>query len=166
MIPTPIVHDNLVYVSSGYGTGCNLFQVTQEGQEFHAEQIYANKQMTNHHGGVILVDGHVYGYSDGKGWVCQNLKTGETVWAEKGELGKGSLAYADGHFYLRQEDGAGTVALISGTTNGYRESGRFDPPDRSEKNSWAHPVVVGGRLYLRDQDVLLVYDVAAHGKKK
>ena len=166
VIPTPIVSHDMVYVSSGYGTGCNMFQVTKEGAEFKAEQVYANKLMTNHHGGVILVGDKLYGYSDGKGWVCQDLKTGETVWSEKNELGKGSIALADGHFYLREEDGAGSVALIQATTDGYKETGRFDPPNRSEKNSWAHPVVVGGRLYLRDQDVLLVYDVTASVKKK
>jgi outer membrane protein assembly factor BamB len=62
---------------------------------------------------------------------------------------------------LRQEDKQGTVALIEATPNGYVERGRFDQPDRSDKKFWAHPVIVGGRLYLRDQDVLLCYDVKA-----
>jgi len=147
-------------VTSGYGIGCNAFKVTKSGEEFNAEQAYANKVMVNHHGGVILLGDHVYGYSDGKGWTCQNFKTGEAVWAEK-KLGKGAIAYADGHFYLRAEGGRGTVALIVATPDGYKETGRFDQPDRSDKNSWPHPVVAGGKLYLRDQDVLLCYDVRA-----
>ena len=63
--------------------------------------------------------------------------------------------------YLREEGGKGTMALIEATPDGYQEKGRFDQPDRSDKNSWPHPVVIGGRLYLRDQDVLLCYDVQA-----
>ena len=113
--------------------------------------------MSNHHGGVIAVGDYVYGYSDGKGWVCQELATGKAVWQEKEKLGKGAIAFADGCFYLRQEDKSGPVALIEASPTGYKELGRFDPPDRSDKNSWAHPVIAGGRLYLRDQDVLLCY---------
>jgi hypothetical protein len=117
--------------------------------------------MANHHGGVVRVGDYVYGYSEGKGWTCQDLKTGEAKWQEREKLGKGSLVCADGRLYLRQEDRKGTVALIEPTPDGYKEHGRFDQPDRSSKNSWPHPVVVGGRLYLRDQDILLCYNVKA-----
>ncbi len=161
VISTPICNGEYVYVSSGYGAGCNLFKVTVQGGKFSCEQVYANKVLENHHGGVILVDGNVYGYDERKGWTCQDLKTGNAVWQEKGKLGKGSLVYADGHFYLRQEDKQGTVALIEATPAGYQERGRFNQPNRSGKNSWPHPVIAGGKLYLRDQDVLLCYDVKA-----
>jgi len=160
VIPTPIYDAGLVYVSSGYGIGCNLFKISSGGNKFVASQLYANHVMANHHGGVIKVGDYVYGYSDGKGWTCQDFKTGEAKWQEKDKLGKGSLVYADGHFYLRQEDKAGTVALIDASPEGYKEHGRFDQPDRSSKSSWPHPVVANGRLYLRDQDVLFCYDVA------
>ena len=80
------------------------------------------------------------------------------LWKEKG-VGKGSVAYADGHLYCRRESGKGAVALVDAAPGGYAEKGRFDQPDHRDKNSWAHPLVVGGRLYLRDQDVLLCYDV-------
>ena len=159
VIPTPIYDDGYVYVTSGYGTGCNLFKVTPDSGKFSAEQVYANKVIANHHGGVIKIGDYVYGYSENKGWTCQDFKTGEAKWQEKEKLGKGSIAYADGHFYLRQEDKKGTVALIDASPDGYQEHGRFDQPDRSTKNSWPHPVIAGGKLYLRDQDVLLCYDV-------
>jgi len=115
--------------------------------------------MVNHHGGVILVDDFLYGFSNEKGWTCQEFKTGTAKWQEKDKLGKGCLVYADGHFYLRQENSPGTVALIEASPSGYKEHGRFNPPDRSDKLSWPHPVISGARLYLRDQDVLLCYDV-------
>lgn len=163
VIPTPVYNENQVYVTSGYGAGCNLFKITAANGEFSAEQVYANKVMTNHHGGVVLLGQHLYGHSDGKGWTCQDFLTGEAKWQEKGKLGKGSLVYADGRLYLRAEEGKGTLAIIEATPEGYREQGRFDQPDRSEKNSWPHPVVAGGRLYVRDQDVVLCYDIQATG---
>jgi len=159
VIPTPVYHDGIVFVTSSYGTGCNAFKVTAAGGKFTAEQLYANKLMANHHGGVISLGNYVYGHSEGKGWVCLDIKTGQAAWEEKGKLGKGSLVYVDGHFILRAKDGRGTVALIEATPEGFREKGRFNPPNRSEQNSWAHPVVSDGKLWLRDQDILLCYDL-------
>src|SRR5439155_1615563 len=90
VVPTPIVQKDLVYVSSSYGIGCNLFQITGSGSSFKAKEVYANKVMVNHHGGVIKVGTCLYGYSDGKGWTCQDFKSGASQWAEKEKLGKGS----------------------------------------------------------------------------
>ena len=156
----PFYADGHVYVSSGYGIGCNLFKVAK-GSEFTATEVYANKVMVNHHGGVIKLGEYLYGHSDGKGWTCQNFKSGEAQWQEKEKLGKGSLVYADGRLYCREEAEKGVVALLEATPSGYVEKGRFTPSDRSGKKSWPHPVVAGGKLYLRDQDVLLCYDVQA-----
>jgi outer membrane protein assembly factor BamB len=160
VIPTPVCRGDLVYVTSGYGAGCNLFKITGAQWKFSAQQVYANKIMGNHHGGVICVGDCVYGYSDSKGWTCQDLRSGLARWQEKEKLGKGSLVYADGYFYLREED-TGTVALIEASPVGYRERGRFEQPNRSGDEAWAHPVIAGGRLYLRDQDLLLCYDAKA-----
>jgi len=157
-VPTPILFGDDVYVSSGYGVGCNLFRIEGSGNSFKTEQIYANEVMVNHHGGVVRVGDFLYGYSDGKGWVCQDFKTGRLVWRDEG-VGKGSLTYADGHLYLRSEGGNGTIALVEATPRGYTETSRFDQPGRSRENSWSHPVIAEGRLYLRDQDLLLAYNV-------
>lgn len=159
VIPDPIVTANHVYVTSGYGVGCNLFTISKDSDGFHAQQSYANKQMVNHHGGVVLVGDYLYGYSDGKGWVCQELDSGKMVWREKRKLGKGAVTFADGRLYLRAEKGPGTIALIEATPEGYRETGRFDQPDRTDKSSWTYPIIADGRLYIRDQDLLLCYDV-------
>ena len=157
-IPTPICHDNHVYVTSGYGIGCNLFQITTTSEGYKAEQLWANQVMANHHGGVVRLGDCLYGYSENKGWVCQDFNTGRLLWSHQG-VGKGSLTCADGHLYLRSEAGNGTLALVQATPNGYTEISRFDQPDRSKQNSWPHPVIAGGKLYLRDQDVLLCYDL-------
>lgn len=158
IITTPVYHNGHVYVTSGYGVGCNLFKITKTGAGFQTEQVYANKEMANHHGGVIRVGDHIYGHSDSKGWICQKFLTGEVVWSSN-KIGKGSITCADGRFYLRSEGGKGTVALIEATPEAYKETGRFEQPERSGQNSWAHPVIANGKLYLRDQDLLLCYDV-------
>ena len=87
------------------------------------------------------------------------MKTGEMVWSERDKLDKGAITAADGHLYLRSEGRKGTVVLIEATPTSFKEKGRFDQPDRSQHESWAHPVVANGKLYLRDQDLLLCYDV-------
>ncbi len=160
VIPTPIVHGDEVFVTSGYGVGCNLFRVSKSANGLVATQVYANRDLANHHGGVVWAGDHLYGHSDGKGWVCLEWATGKVVWANRG-VGKGSVAYADGHLYCRSEASAGTVALVEATPKGYIEKGRFDQPDRSALNSWPHPVIAHGRLYLRDQGILLCYDLVS-----
>ena len=155
VIPTPVVAEDIVFVTSGYGVGCNAFRVGKDGSTWRAEEIYANKEITNHHGGVVLLDGHVYG-STGGTFRCLNLKSGELAYVGR-SAGKGATVYADGHLYLRSE--SGPVALIEATPEGLREKGRFDQPDRSDKKAWPHPVIANGKLYLRDQGVLLCYDV-------
>jgi outer membrane protein assembly factor BamB len=104
---------------------------------------------------MILVDGYFYG-TNGNALLCVDWLTGEIKWQNR-SVGKGSVAYADGHLYVRSEKGP--VALVEATPKEYREKGRFEQPDRSDLKAWAHPIVAGGRLYLRDWDVLLCYDV-------
>mgnify|MGYP001587364165 FL=1 len=124
-----------------------------------ADEVWKNRVMKNHHGGVILVGDHVYGLDDKAGLKCVELASGKVAWENK-SVGKGSIAYADGHLVLRSErKDKGTVALVEATPAGYKEKGRFDPPSPSGQEAWPHPVVFGGKLYLRDQDVLLCFDV-------
>jgi outer membrane protein assembly factor BamB len=164
VIPTPIVRDDLVFVTSGYEVGCHLFKISKAGESYSVAQVYANKDLANHHGSAILVGDHVYGHSETRGWVCLEFKTGKLVWREREKAGKGSIFYADGHLYLREEnkDGPGTVVLIEATPTGFKEKGRMTQPDRTKKEAWTHPVIAGGKLYLRDQDLLFCYDLKAN----
>jgi outer membrane protein assembly factor BamB len=159
VIPTPVVFGNLVYVTSGYGVGCSCFEVKKNGSKFEAAELWNNKQMMNHHGGVIRIGSNVYGHSDSKGWTCQDIKTGNVLWQDK-TFGKGSIAYGDNRFVLRTED-KGTLALIEASPSGYKEHGRFEQPNRSDQKAWAHPVISNGKLYIRDEDHLLCYDISA-----
>jgi outer membrane protein assembly factor BamB len=160
VIPTPLVLNDHVYVTAGYGEGDQLFKITSSGGKFSAEQVYSTKNMQNHHGGVILLDGNVYGHSDSNGWVCQDMMTGQIKWGDKRVLGKGAIAYAEGRFYLRDEN-KGTMVLIEANPAKVVEKGRFEQPERSKMKAWAHPVIANGKLYLRDQETLLCYDVKA-----
>ncbi len=155
---TPLYKNGMVFVAQGYGVGCNAFKVTADGGAFKAEEAYSGKQMQSHHGDMILLGDHVYGLDDRNGMTCIELKTGRGVWSDR-SVGKGSIAYADGHFVVRSE--RGPIALVEATPEGYKEKGRFNQPGRSRESSWAHPVVIGGKLYLRDQGALLCFDVKA-----
>ena len=155
--PTPVCKDDCVFVTSGYGAGCNLFKITRTGEVFKADAVYANKEMVNHHGGVVMVGTNVYGFSDGKGWVCLDFKTGQGIWESK-KLGKGTLLAAADHLYLRSETG-GMLVLLTATPSGWQETGRFSQPNLSGKNTWAHLVISGGKLFVRDQDVLICYNI-------
>jgi outer membrane protein assembly factor BamB len=155
VITTPIVQDDIVFVTSAYGVGCNGFRISKTGDEWKAEEIYANKNSANHHGGVVLLDGHIFGSSGGT-FNCVDMKSGDLAFKGR-SAGKGSTIYADGHLYLRGEDG--DVALIEADSSELKEKGRFKQPDRSKDKAWAHPVIANGKLYLRDQGILLCFDV-------
>jgi outer membrane protein assembly factor BamB len=154
-IATPIVRDDFVFAASAYSTGGGLAKVSKDGAAFKAEQQYFEKQIQNHHGGLVLVKDHVYG-TNARNLLCLDFKTGKIVWDDPC-VGKGSVTYADGHLYVRGENGK--VALVEANPAKYIEKARFTQPERSRQSAWPHPVVVGGKLYLRDWDALFVYDV-------
>jgi outer membrane protein assembly factor BamB len=153
---TAVVDGPLVFASSGYGKGGGLVRVEGGGQQVRAQEVYFTKRMKNLHGGFVLADGYLYGGTDPGMLVCMEFRTGKGGWDER-RAGKGSIACADGHLYYRDE--RGPMLLIEANPKVYVEKGRFRPPDRSKQMAWAHPVIANGRLYLRDQDVLLCYDV-------
>jgi outer membrane protein assembly factor BamB len=159
VIPSPVYSNGTIFVSSGYGVGCNGFNIALAGNSVRVQEAYAGKQIINHLGGLVAVGDHVYGISDNGGLKCVELKTGKEAWAS-GSVRKGGITYADGHLYCRAE-GDGAMTLVEASPVGYKEKGRFAQPDRSDKQAWAYPVVAGGKLYLRDQDTLLCYDVKA-----
>jgi outer membrane protein assembly factor BamB len=164
---TPVYQDGLVFAASAYGAGGGLVKLTKDANgEIKAEEVYLSKKMQNHHGGMILLDGCLYGANggnEGGALVCLDFKTGNVLWDERDDsehrAPKGSLALADGRLYYRTENGP--MLLIEPNPKQYVERGRFEQPDRSEQPAWPHPVLANGKLYLRDQDVLLCYDVKA-----
>ena len=118
-IATPVIHDNKVFYTSDYGTGCALLGLKAQGGEVKAEEIYFSREMMNHHGGVVLVDGYLYGYNNAI-LTCMEFATGKTVWRDRA-VGKGTPTYADGHLYLLSEDNM--AGLAEATSTGYHETG-------------------------------------------
>ena len=150
-VATPVVKGNRVFVSSDYGTGAALVEIKPDGT---AQEVYFTKEMKNHHSSSILIGDYLYGFSAGI-LTAMKFDTGEVAWRDR-SVGKGSLVYADGHLYAFSENGV--VGLIQATPTGYQEKGRFKIQQDSLP-TWTHPVVVGGRLYLRDQNTIYAFDV-------
>jgi outer membrane protein assembly factor BamB len=161
-IPTPIVRDDFVFCSSGYGTGAALLKLVKTRSGVRMEEKYFLKPgvMQNHHGGMVLVGDYVYcGTGHNQGFpLCVNLRTGKVAWHPGRGPGQESaaIAYADGNLYFRYQNGL--MALIEATPKKYRLKSTFQLPG-SGQPSWPHPAIADGRLYLRDQDELLVYDI-------
>jgi outer membrane protein assembly factor BamB len=157
-ITTPIFFNDKVFFTSAYGTGAGLLQLTANNGEVAAKEIYFTLDMKNHHGGVVLSNGYLYGFNDSI-LACLEFATGKVVWRDR-SVGKGSVTFADGNLYIQSENNL--IGLAEATPSGYREHGRIEIPDKGFP-SWAHPVISGGRLYVRNQDTLLAYDIKGPG---
>ena len=148
---TPIARGNRVFISSDYGTGGGVVEIKPDGT---AQELWFTKDMRNHHSSSVLVGDHLYGFSSSI-LTAMKFDTGEVAWRDR-SVGKGSLVFADGRLYLFSEKGV--VGLAEATPTGYVERGRFSI-QAGNLETWTHPVVAGGRLYLRDQDTIYAYDV-------
>ena len=162
-IPTPIVSDDYVFCSSGYGTGSALLKLSKDGEGVKAEEQYflESQKLQNHHGGMILIDGYIYcGHKHNEGFpICVKMADGEIAWGgdTRGEgTGSAAITAAGGNLIFRYQ--SGQVVLIEATTEAYCIKGSFKPAFK-DGESWAHPVVANGRLYLREQDQLMCYDL-------
>jgi outer membrane protein assembly factor BamB len=160
-VPTPIVLGDQIFSSIGYGRGASLMKLKASGKSVSAQEVYYKRELTNKHGGVVLVGEYVYGDTDDSGQpYCAEVKTGKVMWKRTGGGGRGSAAivYADGRLYIHYDKG--TVALVEASPKEYRETGSFE---LTKKNGplWAHPVVSDGRYYVRNGDLLHCYDVRA-----
>jgi outer membrane protein assembly factor BamB len=153
-VSTPVVRANRVFISSDYGTGGGVVELKPAGGGVQANEIYFTKEMKTHHSTAILVGDYLYGFSSAI-LTAMKFDTGEIAWRDR-SVGKGSLVYADGYLYALSENGV--VGLVEAAPNGYKEKGRFTIKQESLP-TWAHPVVAGGRLYIRDQNTIYAYDV-------
>ncbi len=167
-VATPIVSGSYVFCSTAYQAGSALLELVKKPNaspiEFECREVYflKPKVLQNHHGGLVRFGDHLYGgHGHNQGFpLCLELKTGRIAWRPGRGAGTGSAAvlYADGHLYFRYQNGV--VALVEATPEAYRLKGQFRPRAHKGK-AWAHPVIAGGRLYLRSDDALECYDVQA-----
>jgi outer membrane protein assembly factor BamB len=156
---SPIYHDGHVLFSGGYGVGCVLLKVSVNGGKATAATAWRTKDLDNRHGGVILLDGHLYGaanFSNNAKWICLDWKSGRKMYAERG-VGEGSLTFADGMLYTLSENRK--VGMVRPAPTGHELVSQFKIPAGGEGPTWAHPVVCGGRLYIRHDDRLYAYDI-------
>ncbi len=152
---SPIALGNTVFYASGYGTGGALLDLSQNSPQ--PRLLYKTEKMKNHHGGMVEIDGFIYGANDNI-LTCLNAQAGAITWQDRlSGSGKGAITYADGNLYFRSE--VGPMFLIEANPKEFKLISQFDQPERSSKNAWARPVVVNGKLFLRDQDLLLCYDL-------
>jgi outer membrane protein assembly factor BamB len=155
--PTPIAADGYVFWAAGYEKGGLCLKLEGNRDRIGAQQAWTTEDMNCHHGGYIIHEGHIYGNNGNRGWACIELETGSTVWLERG-IGKGSVCFADSMLYLFSEN-RGRAGLATCSPSGLEMRGEFSV--EGEGKSWAHPVVIGGRLYLRYADNLYCFDVRA-----
>jgi len=157
-VPDAIVHNDYVFISSGYGKGSMLFKLTLQGEKIVPETVWQTELMDNHHGGVILHEGYLYGSgSNARGWFCLDFLTGEQMWKAEGH-GKGSVTFAEGQLYTLDE--RGVIKLVKAIPGSYETTGEFQVPEGGRGMYWAHPVVSGKTLYARHADKLFAYDVS------
>jgi outer membrane protein assembly factor BamB len=163
VIPTPIIRDDLVFYPVGYKTGGALVRQIPSGNgQVAVKEIYGfNTKLANKHGGVVLVGNHVYGDSDDKGQpFCADLMTGDVAWTSRGSGSGSAVVIAGGdRLYIRYQNGV--IALVEANPAAYKEVGSFKIPGSDERPSWSHPVILDGKLYLREQDKILCYDIRA-----
>jgi len=154
----PIFHDGCLFVST-LAAGSVKWKVTVEDGKVALEELWRTKELDNHHGGVVLLDGDLIGAStvkNSKKWVCLDWQTGRTKYTETG-VGKGSLTYADGMLYTLSIDRV--MGLIRPISTGFELVSSFEIPEGGKGKSWAHPVVCNGRLYIRHGQFLYAYKV-------
>lgn len=157
-ITDAVVSNEYVFITSGYGRGSMMFRLNVSDGQFIPEKVWEFVPLDNHHGGVILHEGYLYGSgSQSKGWFCVDFLTGEQKWRATGE--EAAITYADGMIFMLSQ--RGTMTLIRATPEKYETGGSFKVPEGGKGMCWAHPVVCGGRLYIRHDDRLFVYDVKA-----
>lgn len=157
-ITDAVVSNENVFIASGYGKGSMMFRLNVSDTGLVTEKVWEFVPFDNHHGGVILHEGYLYGSgSQSKGWFCVDFLTGEQKWRATGE--EAAITYADGMLYMLGQ--RGTMTLFRATPEKFEVAGSFRVPEGGKGMCWAHPVVCGGRLYIRHDDRLFVYGVKA-----
>jgi outer membrane protein assembly factor BamB len=164
--PDAVVQGDYVFGSSGYSPGgSGLVKLTKTADGIQAEEVYflSEDVFRNHHGGMVLVGDYVYGgHGQNQGFpTCIELKTGKLMWERQrpptGANGSAAVIYADGHLYFRYQ--SAMMVLIKADPRNYEVVSTFRIPQDEKVNSWSHPVICDGKLYLREQDKVHVYDL-------
>jgi len=151
-IATPIMVDEYLFISSGYGKGCAVLKIHHIGKGYEVQRVYESNQMRNHFSSSVYFNEHLYGFDEAM-LICMEFRTGKVRWKERG-FNKGSLLIADGHLIVLGE--FGQLAIAEATPDGFHPKSNFRV---SEKKCWTMPVVADGKLYVRDEEKVRCFDV-------
>jgi hypothetical protein len=163
-ISTPVVRGDYVFGSTGYSTGSALLKLEATSDGVAAKEVYflEPRIFQNHHGGFVLIGDFLYsGQGHNNGFpICIDFLTGKVRWGgdirPEGASGSAAVAAADGRLYFRYQNGV--MKQFDASPEGFKQTGSFKIPG-TRKPSWSHPVILGGKLYLREQDTLLCYNL-------
>lgn len=148
--PQPVVEGNFVFLTSGYGAGCALIEVTAGGPV----ERWRNRDISAHFSSPIYYGGYLYSNSDPGNLVCMSPATGQVAWKQPG-FEKGGLVIVDGVIIaLNGKDGDLVMATAQAT--GYQELGRLKPLGGQ---SWTAPIVADGKLLIRNKSALVCLDL-------
>ncbi|MCX6268766.1 MAG: PQQ-binding-like beta-propeller repeat protein [Bacteroidetes bacterium] len=151
---TPLFHEGFLYCVSGYGKGGVMLKLSADGSS--VQEMWRNTNIDNRMGGVVLVNGKIFGSDDsGKAWYCLDWKTGTPMYSEK-ITGRGNIIYADGLLYLYGENGE--IVLAEPLINSFKKISSFQVPYGADQH-WAHLVIGHGYLFVRHGSSLMVYDI-------
>ena len=154
-VSQPIVVDkNRFFISSGYGKGASLMEVTGAGNSFTARNVWENINMKNKFNSSVLHEGYVYGLDEGI-LTCLDVNTGARKW-KGGRYGYGQVIVASGHLIVMSD--AGELALVKASPTEYSEVARFSA---LQGQTWNYPAIAGGRLFVRNANEMAAYKIAA-----
>ena len=158
---TPVFSNGLIYVTSGYNCGGMMIKPADDGKS--ASVVWKDQVLDVHHGGVVLVNGYLYGsnwLNNGDGnWCCIEWATGKKMWEEIWNC-KGSIIAADGLLYIYDEK-KGNLGIIKPNTEKFDLVSSFQITQGVAGPFWAHPVIHNGILYIRHTNALMAYDIKA-----
>lgn len=154
---TPEYHDGFVFVAGGHHKGGTLLKIAADSSQ--ASEVWSHEDRDNCHGGVIYQHGNLYGCGcrlGGKSFFCVDFRTGQLKQLDK-TLGKVGLTWADGMLYCINH--RGRMSLVGLRPDGFDVVSQFELPKKPDNTYLSHPVVCGGRLYLRCEETLYSFNI-------
>ena len=164
---TPVHVNGKLLLSGTWGRGATLLKLNVSGKRCTVKEVWRTKSLDNEHGGIIVVDGYIYGQADGghrkRRMECLELKTGRTMWSTPRLAGRrtSTLTFADGMFYVLTDEGQ--VALVRPNPKRLEVVSSFNLPKGGKNEVWAHMAICSGRLYIRHDKFVYAYDVRRKG---
>ena len=151
---TPVV-DGPRVIYTGQGQGTKAVTVEKKGDGFEARELWSNAELGTGYDTPVLKDGFLYGLSDRGNFFCMNARTGQAAWADTNRLSNFGAILDAGPVLLALPEKSGLIAFKPSDKQ-YEELARIKV---SETPIYAHPVVAGNRIFVKDQDSLTLWTI-------